>query len=121
MMALATYRDLAVWQKAMDLVVSAYRVASKFPAQEQYGLKSQLQRAAVSIPANIAEGHGRASRGDYGHHISIARGSLAEFETHLMIAVRLEFVAREDVIEAWNLAQEVSKMLTTLVRAIRDN
>jgi four helix bundle protein len=114
-----SYKDLVAWKKAMDLVEKTYRLSSGFPPDERYGLTSQIQRAAVSVPANIAEGHGRTTRGDYIRHLSIARGSLAELETHLMLAVRLEFVPREEVIETWNLSQEVGKMLTALLQALR--
>jgi len=117
-MALKTYRELEVWQKAMDLVVSVYRLSGELPATEKYGLASQLQRSAVSIPANIAEGYGRSHRGDYIHHLSIARGSLAELETHLTLVVRLGFVAREGVLETWNLAQGVGQMLTKLAKSL---
>jgi four helix bundle protein len=84
-----SYRDLIVWQKSMDLVVASYEVAKKIPHQEIYGLIAQIQRAAVSIPANIAEGHGRRHTGDYIHHLSMARGSVLELETHFLIAQRL--------------------------------
>jgi four helix bundle protein len=87
-MSLKSYRDLEVWQKAMDLVEEVYRIAERFPSQEKYGLTGQLQRAAVSIPANIAEGYGRMHRKEYLQHLSIAKGSLAEVETHLALAVR---------------------------------
>jgi len=117
-MVLKTYRELEVWQKAMDLTVSVYRLSGKLPVTETYGLTSQLQRSAVSIPANIAEGYGRLHRGDYLHHLSIARGSLAELETHLTLAVRLGFLVREGVLETWNLAQEVGQMLTKLVKSL---
>ncbi len=117
-MALKSYRDLEVWQKSMDLVVAVYTLAADFPAQERYGLTSQIQRAAVSIPANIAEGYGRKHRGDYLHHLSMARGSLAELETHLTLAVRLEFAGRERVVEVWNLSQDVGKMLTKLIASL---
>ena len=73
-----SYRDLLVWQKAMDLVEESYSVASQLPKTETFGLVSQIQRAAVSVPANIAEGHGRQHLGDYLHHLSIANGSLME-------------------------------------------
>jgi four helix bundle protein len=119
METLKSYRDLQVWQKAMDLVVAVYDVAANLPADERYGLRSQLQRAAVSIPANIAEGYGRFHRGDYLHHISIANGSLAEVETHLTLVVRLNLIAREDVLGVWKLAQEVGKMLRALQDSLR--
>ena len=89
---ITTYKDLIVWQKAIDLTVAVYELTEKFPKEEIYGLTSQMQRAAVSIPANIAEGYGRVHRGDYLQHLSISRGSLAELETHIALAARLGFV-----------------------------
>ena len=97
----------------MDMVVAVYKITAEFPAQERYGLASQMQRAAVSIPTNIAEGCGGLHRGDYVHHLSIARGSLAE--THITIAVRLDFVQREDAIPLWNIGQHVGQLLTKRV------
>lgn len=117
-MALKTYRDLEVWQKAVDLVEAVYLLAKSFPAEERFGLTSQLQRAVISVPANIAEGYGRIHRGNYLHHLSVARGSLMEVETHLTIAVRLGFVAREQVLETWQLTQQVGKMLRKLIASL---
>jgi four helix bundle protein len=117
-MRLTNYRDLEVWKKGIDLVVSIYHLTADFPGQEKFGITSQIQRAAVSIPANIAEGYGRTHRGDYLHHLSIARGSLAEVETHLTLVVRLGFASRERVLETWNLAQDVGKMLTKLIASL---
>lgn len=121
MTEIRTYRDLEVWKKAMDLVAGVYGLSKRFPSEERFGLTSQLQRAAVSIPANIAEGHARKHRGDYLHHLSIARGSLAELETHLTIAVRLEYVTRDEAMEVWDYAQEVGKMLNKLIRSLKEN
>ena len=90
-MKIQSYRDLLVWRKAMDLVVDCYRFVSDLPKNETYGLISQAQRAAVSIPANIAEGHGRDHLGDYLRHPSIANGSLMELETHLQLIGRLGY------------------------------
>ena len=81
-----SFRDLRVWQAAMDLVEQVYTLTQMFPKQEMYGLASQMQRAAVSIPSNIAEGHTRAYSKEYLHHLSIARASLAELQTQLEIA-----------------------------------
>jgi four helix bundle protein len=114
-----SYRELEVWKKAMDMVVAVYELTNEFPQQEKYGLMSQIQRAAVSIPANIAEGYGRLHRGDYLHHLSIARGSLAELETHITIAVRLNYVSRDAVMNIWNMTQEVGKMLSTMIRTLQ--
>ena len=86
------YRDLLVWQKSMDLVVASYDLAKRLPHRENFGLISQIERAAVSVPANIAEGHGRKHTGDYLHHLSMARGSLLELETHILITVRLGYL-----------------------------
>ena len=118
-MALRSYRELLVWQKAMDLVAECYRVGTLLPRTELYGLKSQIERAAVSMPANIAEGHGREHLGDYLHHLSIAKGSVAELETHLLIALRLYLVNEVDVARALGLSTEVSKMLAGLTKNLR--
>ena len=117
-MALKTYRDLEVWQRAMDLTEAAYRFGTLFPKDERFGLLSQLQRSAVSVPANIAEGYGRTHRGDYLHHLSIARGSLAELETHIALAVRLGYATREDALAPWNFSQDVGRMLNKLLKSL---
>jgi four helix bundle protein len=86
------YRDLLVWQKSMDAVIKVYALTQQFPTQEKFGLASQLQRAAVSVPANIAEGHGRKSTAVFINHLGIAYGSLMEVETHIQIAERLGYI-----------------------------
>jgi len=116
-----TYRELDVWKKAVDMVVLVYELTREFPPEEKYGLMSQMQRAAVSVPANIAEGYGRVHRGGYVHHLSIARGSLAELETHITIAVRLNFLVREKATILWNMTQDVGKMLSCLIRSLQRN
>jgi len=98
----------------MALTEAVYRLSEGFPTREQYGLTSQLRRASVSIAANLAEGHARATRKDYAHFVSMAMGSLAEVETYLILAGRLQIAAREQLTPAWQLAQEVSKMLNVL-------
>ena len=90
-----SYRDLDVWQKAMNVVVECYKITKTFPKSETYGLSSQLQRAAVSIPANIAEGRERQHKKEFIQHISIAYASLAELETHIQIAERLNFLDKK--------------------------
>lgn len=112
------YRKLTAWRKGMDLVEEVYQLTTKLPNSEKYNLVSQMQRAAVSVPANIAEGYGRTHRGDYLRHLSIARGSLMEVETHVMLAVRLELIARELAVPAWNIAQEASKLLTVMIKRL---
>ena len=114
-----TYRELEVWKKAMDQTVAVYGLTEQFPKREQYGLAGQMQRAAVSVPANIAEGYGRVHRGDYLHHLSIARGSLAELETHITLAVRLGFVSRDEASPVWIMAQEVGKMLSRMITTLQ--
>ena len=86
------FRELVAWQRAFDLVEQIYRVTNGCPSTELYGLTNQVRRAAVSVPANIAEGQGRTSPREFAHHLSIAYGSLCEVETHLLIANRLKFI-----------------------------
>jgi len=114
-----SYRDLRVWQKAMALGVESYRVAKLLPKSETYGLISQIQRAAVSIPANIAEGHGREHLGDYVRHLSFANGSLMELETHFLISVELEYLTRDQITQAMSMTAEVGRMLTGLTQKLR--
>src|SRR5688500_3414185 len=109
---ISSYRDLRVWKEGMDLVVEAYKVAKTLPRDELYGLTSQIRRAAVSVPANIAEGHGRDHLGDYLRHLSIAKGSVTELETELFIAERLEYVTGEAIRPALAVADSIGKMRT---------
>ena len=113
-MKITSHRELVVWQKAMDLVVQVYRLSSRFPADERYRLTSQITRAAAAVPANIAEGHARSTAKDYAHFLSIAKGSLMETETFLMLAIRLGYLPEEAAAETLELITEVSKMLTRL-------
>lgn len=119
-MSVRHYRDLEVWQHAMDLVGFVYKVTTEFPASERYGLKTQLQRASVSVPSNIAEGHARASTRDYLRFISIAQGSLAELETQLLLSARLELTTGTKIDEALSLAERLSMMLYRLQAALRN-
>jgi len=109
-----SHRDLVVWQKAMDLAVEVYRLAAKFPGKETYGLASQITRAAASVPANVAEGRGRASRKDFANFLAIAKGSLMESETFIELAIRLGYFRSPEAEPALNLITEISKMLTKL-------
>ncbi|HEY7090856.1 MAG TPA: four helix bundle protein [Tepidisphaeraceae bacterium] len=95
-MAALHYRDLIAWQKSMDLVEDVYRLTQVFPREELYGLTSQLRRAAVSIPSNIAEGQGRGVGAEFAHHLRIANGSRQEVETQILIGVRLGFVGADE-------------------------
>ena len=119
-MEVKSYRDLKVWNQAMELVILCYQLTSKFPKTEIYGLSSQIQRAAVSIPANIAEGKGRVHLGDYIYHLSIANGSLKELETHLLIAERLSYLDIQELQTVLNLSDERGRMLNTLIEKLNE-
>ena len=116
----ASYRDLVAWQKAMTLTEEAYRLSESFPGREQYGITSQLRRASVSIAANLAEGHARATRKEYARFVSMARGSLAEVETYLILASRLELASKDQLTPIWHLTQEVGKMLNVLHHRLKE-
>ena len=105
-----SYRDLLVWQKAMDLVVACYKITEYFPRREIYGLSSQLQRAAISIPANIAEGQ----RKEFQRYLSIAYGSLMEVETHLQISNRLGYLDSKFLHALLDKTSEIGRMINGL-------
>ena len=113
-MRITSHRELVVWQKAMDLVVQVYRLSSRFPPDERYRLTSQITRAAASVPANIAEGHARSTAKEYSRFLSIAKGSLMETETFIMLAVRLGYLSEYQAAPTLNLVTQVSKMLTAI-------
>ncbi|MBN2080904.1 four helix bundle protein [bacterium] len=113
-MTIKSHRDLIVWQKSMDLVDEIYTLTRQFPVNERLGLISQIRRAAVSVPSNLAEGHSRGSRRDYTQFVSIAKGSLMELQTQLLIAMRQEFCAKSDVQNALRSLGEIERMLTAL-------
>jgi len=115
---LKSYRDLELWQKSMDLVVECYQITKKFPKAEIYGLTSQLQRAAVSIPANIAEGRERQYTKEFLQHLSIAYGFLAELETHLQIAQRLNYLDMNHLKQMLDKTAEVGRMLNGLRKSL---
>ncbi len=114
-----TYQDLELWQRSMDLVVECYEATKRFPDREAFGLTSQLQRAAVSVPANVAEGHGRQHRTEFVQHLSIAYGSLAEVETHIQIAQRLTYLSTSDAGKLLDRTGEVGRLLNGLLRYLR--
>jgi len=109
-----SYRDLEVWRLAMKLAASAYRITAAFPVSERYGLASQLQRSAVSIPSNIAEGHERDSTREFLRFLSISQGSLAELETQLMLAAELELAGSTDIESLLAVSAELGRMLNGL-------
>jgi len=114
-----SYRDLLVWQRGIDLVECVYQATRSFPRQEVYGLTAQLRRAAVSVPSNIAEGHGRDHLGDYLHHLSIANGSLMELETQVVVARRLGYVTTDLESSLLRDSGEVGRMLAGLSRSLK--
>ena len=117
-MPVNSFRDLRVWQAAMDLVEQVYHLTQSFPRHEIYGLASQMQRAAISIPSNIAEGHTREHLREYLHHLSIAQASLAELETQLEIAVRLKYLSAEQFNERLKRIATIGKQIYALRNAL---
>jgi four helix bundle protein len=116
-----SYRDLMVWKESMNLAVAAYRLTKAFPKDELYGLTSQIRRSGASVPANIAEGYGRESRGAYAQQLRVAQGSLKEFETHLLLANRVGIVDAPAMAPILDLAESVGKMLRKLIRSLDDS
>ncbi|HTB07878.1 MAG TPA: four helix bundle protein [Bacteroidia bacterium] len=115
------YRDLIVWQKSMDLNQMIYKHSASLPKEEMYGLTSQMRRAAVSVSANIAEGQARNSTGEFLQFLGIAKGSLAELETLIILSENLSFFAREDSTILLNLSAEIHKMLHALQKSLKTN
>ena len=114
----ASYEQLIVWQKAMDVVVEIYRVTERFPKYEFYGITSQMRRSAVSIPSNVAEGSRRGTKKDFRNFVLMAYGSGAELETQLKIVLRLGFVQQDECIKSLQLLDEVMRMLNVLSRRL---
>ena len=112
---ITSHKDLLVWQRSMDLVERIYRITSKFPQNEQWGLTSQMRRAAVSVPSNIAEGYGRQATGEYRHHLSMGRGSLLELETQVLLCRRLKYLEAAEADAILSEIEEISKMLASLI------
>jgi len=118
-MTVASYRDLQAWQVAMELAELAYRTTWSFPKDELFGLSSQIRRAAASVPANIAEGHGRESTKEFLHHLSIALGSLKELEIHLLLSNRVEILQEPQLAAALILCQRIGQMIGRLRQALQ--
>jgi four helix bundle protein len=119
-MPVGSFKDLAVWNKSMALVEGCYRLTAQFPQRELYGLVQQIQRAAVSIPSIIAEGHDRGSTPTYIHHLRIALGSRAELETQIELACRVGLVPRGAETDALALVEEIGRMTDGLIRAVEE-
>jgi four helix bundle protein len=109
------YRDLIVWQRAVDFVIAVYDATKRFPRDEVYGLTAQVRRAAVSIPSNIAEGQGRLTEGEFRHFLGQARGSLLELETQIEIARRLKYVPDAECVLLFRQTSELGKILNGLI------
>jgi four helix bundle protein len=114
------YRDLVVWQKAMELSVEVYRATSSYPPEERYGLRSQMRSAAVSVPCNIAEGQGRRSVGAFRQHLSIAHGSIRELETQLLLSGMLGYLEPKIVEHLMSCSSEVGRLTTALSASLQE-
>lgn len=115
----ANYKDLIVWQRAMQLSKKSYVFIQEFPAEEKFGLTNQIRRASVSVASNIAEGQGRITKGEFRQFLGHARGSLFELETQILLAFQLGFAAREDDMkDIFDLVEEVKKMLNGLIKSL---
>jgi four helix bundle protein len=114
-----SFQDLVVWQRGIELVEQVYKMTTTFPKDEVFGLRSQLRRAAVSIPSNIAEGQARHSTKEFLNFLSIARGSLAELETQLIIAGRLAYLKEEERTELLQRTAEVGRLLNGLIKSLQ--
>lgn len=115
----STYRDLMVWQKAMDLVTSVYRCTKAFPRGERFGLAAQMRRASVSVPSNIAEGKGRRTTKELVQFLFNARGSLLELQTQVSIAERLEYLSEKEVTHLESSSARVGQLLNGMIRHFR--
>jgi four helix bundle protein len=118
-MGIRSFKDLIVWQRSIQLVVQTYEIARLIPEWERFELASQMRRAAVSIPSNIAEGHERRSRREYAHFLSITGGSLAELETHFTVSEVVGHVGSQHLKKARDSAEAVSKMIWAIERGLR--
>ena len=118
---LNSYKELKVWQKSIDLILEIYRLTKLFPKDELYGLTSQMRRAAISIPSNIAEGYSRKHRQEYTQFIRIAFGSGAELETQIIISKKLGFVLEKEFKKSEALLAEIMKMLNGLIASLSSN
>ena len=116
-----TYKDLLVWQKAIHFVTQVYKAVKGFPQEELYGLTSQIKRAAVSIPSNIAEGYGRKSTKDYIRFLQIAMGSIFEIQTQLEISKNLEFVSESSFGELYEYSREIERMLSSMINKVTES
>ena len=117
-MSIKSYQDLVAWQKGIDLCELVYRASANFPIEELYGLTSQIRRAAVSVPSNIAEGAGRITKGEFVQSVGHARGSLFEVETQLIVAKRLGYLASNEIDALFEVTNEIGKLTNGLIRSL---
>ncbi len=117
-MAIESYKDLDVWQMSMTLAEDCYLLTARFPKDEMYGMSAQIRRAAVSIPANIAEGYGRDQTGSFVQFLRIAQGSARELETHLILTQRIQLTEQQTVAPLQESCERISKMLRSLIRSL---
>ncbi len=114
------YRDLIVWQKSIQFVTEIYKSTRKFPKEEQYGLTSQINRAAISIPSNIAEGYGRRSTNDYIRFLQISMGSVYEIQTQLEISKNIEILSADEYLQIHENSREIERMLSSMINKIHN-
>lgn len=114
-----SYKDLLVWQKAMDVAVSCYELTAKFPREELYGLAAQIRRAAASVAANVAEGHGRENTGSFIQFLRVSQGSLKELETHVMLAERVGILPKTSMGPLLADCDSIGRMLRALIRSLQ--
>jgi four helix bundle protein len=117
--AINSYRDLKVWQEAMLLAEQAYHLTNSFPREEMYGMTAQVRRAAASVAANIAEGHGRENSGSFVQFLRMSQGSLKELETHLLLGCRVGLCVETDINPLMRRTSDLGKMLRSLIRSIQ--
>ena len=114
-----SFKDLIVWQKAMEMASEVYSITKQLPKEEIFSLASQIRRAAVSVPSNIAEGYGRDSKKEYLHFLSIANGSVCELETQLLLCVHIHYLSEQDIQPILNLLSEIGKILIAITKKLR--
>lgn len=120
-MKIQTYRDLRVWQAAMSAAAEIYNLVKKLPKEETYALSDQMRRAAVSIPSNIAEGQGRSSTREFLQFLNIARGSIYELETQLLLSEKIQLLTQTDILPAMEKLSFTGKLLNALIKKLRSS
>lgn len=116
-----TFRDLLIWQKAMELVTNCYAISADFPKDEQFGLTAQIRRCSISIPSNISEGFGRGTNKDYLRFLNFSLGSFFEFQTQIEIAFNLKYISLEKFDKLYEDSRELERMLSSFMRQVKKN